>query len=47
MELIKEMWDDGWPGRLMLALLIFVVLLTSDTLYGRIPFLQPKAGSVR
>jgi simple sugar transport system permease protein len=24
--------------------LIFVVLLTSDTFYGRIPFLQPKAG---
>ena len=27
MELIKDMWNDGWQGRLMLAFLIFLVLL--------------------
>lgn len=39
----------GLPDATILVLqgLIFVVLLTSDTLYGRIPFLQPKAGSTR
>ncbi|RYG93456.1 MAG: ABC transporter permease, partial [Alphaproteobacteria bacterium] len=36
----------GLPDATVLVLqgLIFVVLLTSDTLYGRIPFLQPKSG---
>jgi ABC-type uncharacterized transport system permease subunit len=39
----------GLPDATVLVLqgLIFVVLLTSDTLYGRIPFLQPKAGGAR
>jgi len=39
----------GLPDATVLVLqgLIFVVLLTSDTLYGRIPFLQPKSGSTR
>jgi simple sugar transport system permease protein len=39
----------GLPDATVLVLqgLIFVVLLTSDTLYGRIPFLQPKSGSAR
>ena len=39
----------GLPDATVLVLqgLIFVVLLTSDTLYGRIPFLQPKAGETR
>jgi simple sugar transport system permease protein len=37
----------GLPDATVLVLqgLIFVVLLTSDTLYGRIGFLQPKSGS--
>jgi simple sugar transport system permease protein len=39
----------GLPDATVLVLqgLIFVVLLTSDTFYGRIPFLQPKAGGTR
>jgi general nucleoside transport system permease protein len=39
----------GLPDATVLVLqgLIFVVLLTSDTLYGRIPLLQPKAESTR
>lgn len=27
MELIKDMWNCGWPERLMLAVIIFMVLL--------------------
>ena len=36
----------GTPDATVLVLqgIIFVVLLVSDTFYGRIPFLQPKAG---
>lgn len=34
MEMIKDMWNDGWPGRLILALLIFVVLLPLAVIYG-------------
>jgi simple sugar transport system permease protein len=39
----------GLPDATVLVLqgLIFVVLLTSDTFYGRIPFLQPKSGETR
>lgn len=36
MELIKEMWGEGWHGRLMLALLIFLVLLLPTAIYGSI-----------
>lgn len=39
----------GLPDATVLVLqgLIFVVLLTSDTFYGRIPFFQPKSGETR
>lgn len=36
MEMIKEMWDDGWLGRLMIALLVFMVLLIPAVIYGSI-----------
>ena len=36
MELIKEMWNDGWPGRLELAFLIFLVLLIPVMIYGAV-----------
>lgn len=36
MELIKDMWDDGWTGRLILAFLIFVVLLIPAVIYGSV-----------
>lgn len=36
MELIKEMWNDGWSGRLMLAFLVFVVLLIPAAIYGSV-----------
>lgn len=36
MELIKDMWNDGWPGRLILAFLIFLVLLIPVGIYGSV-----------
>ena len=36
MELIKDMWNDGWTGRLILAFLIFVVMLIPAVIYGSV-----------
>jgi hypothetical protein len=34
MELLRDMWDDGWMGRLLLALMVFLVLLIPAAIYG-------------
>lgn len=36
MELLRDMWDDGWMGRLLLALIVFLVLLIPAAIYGSI-----------
>lgn len=36
MELIRDMWNEGWLGRMMLALIVFVVLLIPAVIYGSI-----------
>lgn len=36
MGLIKELWDEGWPGRTILTLSFLVVLLVSSMIYGLI-----------
>jgi len=36
MELIKDMWNDGWSGRLVLVFLIFLVLLIPVVIYGSV-----------
>jgi hypothetical protein len=33
MELMKEMWDNGWTGRLMLAFITLVALLIPAVIY--------------
>lgn len=36
MEIIKEMWNDGWIGKLQLAFIVFLVLLIPAAIYGAI-----------
>lgn len=36
MELLHDMWNDGWVGRLILALIVFLVLLIPAVIYGSI-----------
>lgn len=36
MKLIKEMWNGGWPGRTILGLSVFFVLLIPAMIYSSI-----------
>lgn len=36
MELLRDMWNDGWPGKLLLALIVFLLLLIPAVIYGTI-----------
>lgn len=36
MQLLRDMWNDGWPGKLLLAMLVLLLLLIPAAIYASI-----------